>query len=72
MTYQEHYQQLASHFGTQQKLATALGCSQPSVWKWLSGKAYMSAHMALKAERLTHGEIKAVNLCPKLAELESA
>lgn len=72
MTYQENYEQLVSRFGTQQQLADALGCKQPSVWKWLQGKSFMSADLAIKAQKLTNGEIKAVDLCPKLAELETA
>lgn len=71
-TLHESYSQLVSHFGGQQKTAEALGCTQPSVWAWLQGKANMSAPLALKAERLTDGEIKAVDLCPALALLDVA
>ncbi len=39
--------------------------------KYLDIKANMSAPLALKAERLTKGEIKAVDLCPALAALET-
>lgn len=65
------YEALVSYFGNQHKTADALGCSQPGVWKWVQGKANMSATLALKAERLTNGEIKAVDLCPALAALEA-
>lgn len=70
-TLHESYSQLVTRFGGQQKTAEALGCTQPSVWAWLQGKANMSAPLALKAERLTNGEIKAVDLCPALASLEA-
>ena len=65
------YEALVSYFGNQHKTAEALGCSQPGVWKWVQGKANMSAPLALKAERITKGEIKAVDHCPALAELET-
>lgn len=70
-TLYQSYSQLVVHFGSQQKTADALGCTQPSVSAWLQGKANMSAPLALKAERITKGEIKAVDLCPALAELET-
>lgn len=70
-TLHESYSQLVAHFGGQQKTAEALGCTQPSVWAWLQGKANMSAPLALKAERLTNGDIKAIELCPALALLEA-
>ena len=36
---------------------------------WVSGKAKMSAKMALKAEKATNGKFKAVDLCPDLKGL---
>ena len=66
----KQYEALVSHFGGQHKTAEALGCSQPGVWKWVRGKANMSAPLALKAERLTSGKFKATELCPALAALE--
>lgn len=70
--HQKTYEQLVAHFGGQQRTASALQCTQPSVWAWLQGNACMSAVLALKAERLTNGEFKAVELCPALAALEAA
>lgn len=70
--FQESYTQLVARFGGQQKTAEALGCTQPSVWAWLQGKAHMSAVLALKAERLTNGDISASKLCPGLASLDVA
>lgn len=68
---QKSYKRLVAHFGGQQKTAAALGCTQPSVWAWLQGNAHMSATLALKAERITNGEFKAIDLCPALAALEA-
>ena len=72
MTFRENYNQLAKRFATQQEFANALGVTQPAVYKWLSGQACMSARNALKAERITHGEIKAEDLCPELSEPDIA
>ena len=70
MELRARYGLLVKYFGSQQKTANAMGCSQPCVWKWLNGKSEMSAINAIKAERLTGGEIKASELCPDLLELE--
>lgn len=69
--YVEKYNEIATLFKTQQEMANAFGCSQPLVYKWLSGKQVMTAHFAIKAEKITGGEIKAIDLCPKLKELEN-
>lgn len=66
---QNIYVRLVSHFGSQAKTAKALGCTQPSVWAWVHGKAVMSASIAIKAEKLTNNEIKATDLSPELAEV---
>lgn len=66
MSYQEKYNALSELFKTQQEMADALGCSQPLVWKMLNGKVFMSAHLALRAEKITDGKFKAADLCPKL------
>lgn len=70
MSYTQIYNELATLFKTQQDMADNFGCSQPLVHKWLSGKQKMTAHFAMKAERLTNGKFKAIDLCPKLKELE--
>ncbi|WP_201499147.1 transcriptional regulator [Psychrobacter arenosus] len=72
MSSTQPYKALVKYFGNQHKTAKALGCTQPGVWKWVSGKANMSAPLAIKAERLTNGEIKAIELCPALASLETS
>ncbi|AKG15604.2 YdaS family helix-turn-helix protein [Moraxella bovoculi] len=66
MNYQEKYKQLSELFETQQAMADALGCSQPLIWKLLNGKVYMSAHIAIRAEKITKGKFLAVDLSPKL------
>ena len=63
--------ELITIFGNQQKTAKALGCSQTTVFKWLHSKMHVSAFYAVKAERLTNGEIKAVDLCSRLKELDN-
>lgn len=68
MNPQEAYQRLVDHFGCQKATAAALVVKQPSVSAWISGKAHMSAIVAMRAERKTEGKFKAVDLCPKLKE----
>lgn len=63
------YQDLVSYFGSQTETATQLGVKQPSVNAWLTGKTKMSSICAEKAEIVTGGKFKAVDLCPRLAEI---
>ena len=65
------YKDLVKAFGGQVKTGEALGVEQPSVSAWVTGKARMAEITAMKAEILTKGQFKAIDLCPKLAELES-
>lgn len=67
---QEKYQEVVNYFGNQVRTADKIGVKQPSVHAWLSGKAKMSSENALKVENLTNGKFKAVDLCPRLAEIE--
>lgn len=60
---------LISFFGTQEKLAEALGVEQGTVTGWLNFRHGVSERNALKAERITNGQVKAVDLCPVLAEV---
>lgn len=62
---------LITYFGNQEKTAERMKVAQPTVSGWLTGKHGIDEFNALKAEKLTQGEIKAVDLCPKLAELDS-
>lgn len=62
---------LVAHFGSQGKTAKAVGCSQATVFKWLHGQMNISALNALKIENITSGKFRAVDLCPRLAEIEA-
>ena len=57
---------LVESLGGQVKTAQALGVKQPTVSGWLNGKHGVSAEVAIRAETLLNGEIKAVWLCPRL------
>ena len=65
------YQKLVEHFGTQQKVAEALRLDQGTVSGWVRGKHGMSPVSALKAEAITEGKFKAVELCPDLLRAAS-
>lgn len=62
---------LIKYFGGQTKTGKALGCSQSLVSRWLNNGADMPSHFALKAEKLTGGKFRAMDLCPALAEIEA-
>jgi DNA-binding transcriptional regulator YdaS (Cro superfamily) len=62
---------LIKHFDGQARTAGALGVSQSAVSQWLSGKSRMGAVIALKAESITAGKFKAVELCPDLLRAAS-
>ena len=66
----EIYQKLVDYFGTQAKTANKLKVKQPSVSAWVIGKTQMSAVTAKRAEKLTNGKFRAIDLCPRLAEIE--
>lgn len=66
----EIYQKLVDYFGNQTKTADKLKVKQPSVSAWVVGKAQMSAVSAKRAEKLTNGKFRAIDLCPRLAEIE--
>lgn len=61
---------LIAFFENQKNVAKALSVEQPTVSAWLNGKHGISLIKAKKAEKLTNGEVKAIELCPALAELE--
>ena len=71
----EPAERLIRFFGTQDKTASALGVKQSTVNGWLKGKLNKGGHgisslNAQKAEKLTNGEVRAIDLCPELEELE--
>lgn len=53
---------LLNHFGSQRKVAAALGLSQPTVARW---GEYPPELRQLQAEALTKGELKAEPACDK-------
>lgn len=55
--------------GSQQKLATACGVKQPTVWAWLHGKKKVSAENAKRIEITTNGAIPAYQVRPDLPHL---
>lgn len=63
-------QKAISHFGSQTAIAEKLGVKQSAVSQWLNNSCQISVNNALKIEKLTNGQFRAVDLCPKLKELE--
>lgn len=53
-----------AHFGSQEKLALAIGKTQAAVSKWARGHK-MLVENALAVERATGGRVKAESLCPE-------
>lgn len=62
---------LIDFYGGQVETAKELGRTQALISKLLNNKAKVSPLLALKAEKLTNGKIKAIDLCPRVKELES-
>lgn len=63
-------QNLIAEFGNQTKLAKAVGVEQGTVTGWLYQKHGVNELNALKIEKITEGKFRAVDLCPRLAELD--
>ena len=63
------FQMLVAYFGGQENTAKALAVKQPAVSGWVRGTKKMSELAALRAEKATNGEFKAVDLCPSLKDL---
>ncbi|OOR83900.1 transcriptional regulator [Moraxella canis] len=63
-------EKLISEFGSQTKLAKAIGVEQGTVTGWLYQKHGVKELNALKIEKITNGKFRAVDLCPRLAELD--
>ena len=59
-------QRLIDHFGSQQATAAALGVKQGTVSGWSRSVHGVSAEVAIRAEIVTRGVIKAVELRPTL------
>ena len=67
------YKELSSCLGGQVNAAESLGVSQSNISGYINGKWQMSERVARRAERITNGKYKAIDLCPSLkAEIEQA
>lgn len=62
-------QTAVSLLGSQQKLATACGVTQPAVWRWLHGLIRPSPEKAKQIEIVTSGKILAYQVRPDLTVL---
>lgn len=54
--------------GSQQKLASLCGVSQPTVWRWLNGGG-IDAIYVTRIVRATGGKVTAIEIRPDLADL---
>lgn len=59
-------EKLIEHFGSQQATAAALGVKQGTVSGWARGIHGVSAEVALQAEIVTKGAVKALELRPSI------
>ncbi len=64
------FEKLVIHFSGQENTAKALGVKQPSVSGWVRGSKKMSVDVAIRAEKATKGEFKAIDLCPTLKKFQ--
>lgn len=62
------YQSLSDELGGQAIAASALGISQPTFSGYVNSRWAMSERVARRAERVTAGKFKAVELCPALKD----
>lgn len=64
----ESLKNLVKHFGSQDATAAALNVKQGTVSGWVRGVHGCSAEVAMRAERITNGLFKAVDLRPSLSQ----
>lgn len=62
--------ELIAEYGSQEKLARAIGVKQGTITGWIHGKHGINELNALRIEKMTNGKVKAIDLCPRLAEIE--
>lgn len=62
--------ELVAEYGSQEKLARAIGVKQGTITGWIHGKHGINELNALRIEKMTNGKVKAIDLCPRLAEIE--
>lgn len=63
------FEKLVEHFGSQNATAAALGVKQGTVSGWVRGIHGCTAEVAMRAEILTAGAIKARDLRPGIPYL---
>ena len=61
----ELIQKAIDYFGSQEKAAVEFGIKQPSLHHALT-QGVVSAEVALRIQKATHGEIRAIDLRPSL------
>lgn len=64
-------QRLIDHFGSQQATAIALGVKQGTVSGWARNVHGVSAEVAMRAETVTQGGVKAAELRPSLTGIDA-
>ena len=57
----ESMNELIAHFGSQVKMATALGVTQGAISQWVSGGG-LPAGRAVQVEIMTKGEFRAIDI----------
>ena len=65
MDIKQHIETAVAHFGSQEKLATAMGCSQQQISYLLKAKS-ISADMAKKIHEATGGKVAKHTLRPDI------
>ncbi len=69
---ENQFARLVAHFGSQAATAEALGVKQGTVSGWVRGIHGCTADIALLAEIVTKGAIKARDLRPSIPTIEAA
>lgn len=62
------FEKLVEHFGSQTATAAALGVKQGTVSGWVRGLHGCAAEVAMRAEIITNGAIKARDLRPSIPQ----
>ena len=52
-------------FGSNMDFIKAINITEATFYRWKQGKRWMSYKLAFKIERITNGQVKAVDLLPK-------
>jgi DNA-binding transcriptional regulator YdaS (Cro superfamily) len=64
----EHFVKFVDRVGGRQEAAVLLGCGYAAVDHAYTGRRDISADMAIKVERISDGEFRAIDLRPAPAE----